>query len=210
MRILELFSTSPIEAIAFLLALVAAVSVHEFAHAWTAWRLGDDTPYHQGRVTLNPSSHLDPIGSLMFLLIGMGWGRPVLYNPANLHRKVDELLVALAGPASNLLFALGLNILTLLVGDSMPQYAQFLQQASLVNVFLAAFNMIPIPPLDGSSIIAYFWPEYRSLAGGQVGLIILLVLIFLPVGPTGSLLSSLLLPIQSLFFYATTLFGLIG
>jgi Zn-dependent protease len=210
MRILELFSTSPIEAIAFLLALVAAVSVHEFAHAWTAWRLGDDTPYYQGRVTLNPASHLDPIGSLMFLLIGMGWGRPVLYNPANLHRKVDELLVALAGPASNLLFALGLNILTLLVGDSMPQYAQFLQQASLVNVFLAAFNMIPIPPLDGSSIIAYFWPEYRSLAGGQVGLIILLVLIFLPVGPTGSLLSSLLLPIQSLFFYATTLFGLIG
>jgi Zn-dependent protease len=196
-----------IEFLVLILSLVAAITVHEFAHAWTAWRLGDDTPLHQGRVTLSPLAHLDPIGSLMFLITQrIGWGRPVIYNPSNLSRKEDELLIALAGPGSNLVFAFSLYILILLVSGTMPQYAELLRSVLLVNVSLAAFNMLPIPPLDGSSIVAYFWPDYRSLAGGQVGIIILLALIFIPIGSGGSLLTVLVQPIYEFFFNVVTLF----
>lgn len=209
MNILSLFADSPFAAIIFLLAIIIAISVHEFAHAWTAYKLGDDTPYLMGRVTLNPLAHLDPLGSLAFLLIGFGWGKPVLYNPLRLTRKVDELLVALAGPASNLLLAIVLNILAALLPAIAPSFdATPLQLAALINIYLAAFNMIPIPPLDGSSVVAYFWPEYRSIAGGQIGMILLLALIFIPVGG-GSLLTSIVEPIISVFTSFTLLFGLI-
>lgn len=208
MYLLTLLSQSPLFAVVFLLSLVAAVTVHEFAHAWTAYRLGDDTPYLQGRVTLSPTAHLDPMGSLVFLLLGMGWGKPVQYNPMRLARKSDELLIALAGPASNLIFALALNILIYFLQASLPAYATILSQASFVNIALAAFNMLPIPPLDGSSIVAYFWPEYRSIMGGQIGLMVILVLIFLPIGGS-TLISSLINPLIGFFANLTTLFGFI-
>ena len=209
MNILRIIQeSSPTYALAFLLSIVIAITVHEFAHAWTAARLGDDTPVDQGRVTLNPLAHLDPIGSILFLIAGFGWGRPVIYNPANLARRSDELWVALAGPASNLL----LGILFSLVGFLQVRAGveiiatPFLALATAVNVSLAAFNMLPIPPLDGSAIIAFFWPEYRSLAGGQVGLVILLIIIAMP----GAWLSRIMDPIITLFTHVVYLFGLLA
>lgn len=209
MYFLELL-TSPATALVFLFAVIIAITVHEFAHAWTAYKLGDDTPYHQGRVTLNPLAHLDPFGSILFLLVGFGYGRPVQYNPMRLSRKIDELWVALAGPASNLLLALILNVLAAILPGIIPGLsAELFQFMALINVFLAAFNMLPIPPLDGSSIIAHFWPEYRSVMGSQIGFIVLLGLIFLPGPGGGRLLGSVVYPIIDAFASLTTLFGLL-
>lgn len=199
---------SPQEILILLAAIIAAITVHEFAHAWTAHLLGDDTPYLQGRVTLNPLAHLDPIGSLVFILSGFrfGWGKPVLYNPMRLSRKIDELLIALAGPFSNLLFALLVNLiitgLHYYSGGSYP----VLQALSRMNIVLAAFNFIPIPPLDGSSIVAYFWPEYRSIVGSQIGMVAVLILILFP----GNLLGLFISPFYTSFSLVTHLFGLIG
>jgi Zn-dependent protease len=210
MRILELLNQSPILAAVFLLSIILAITVHEFAHAWTADRLGDDTPASQGRVTLNPLAHLDPLGSLLFLLSGFGWGKPVMYDPRNLNGKADELKVALAGPASNLILAVffkALVLAQLALGITFINPI-FLGVAITINLYLAAFNMIPIPPLDGSSVVSYFWPEYRSLVGGQVGFIVLIALVFLPVGNT-SLLSLIVTPILTAFDYLTSLFGIL-
>ncbi|CAN5183224.1 site-2 protease family protein [soil metagenome] len=210
MRILDLLNQSPILAVVFLLSIILAITVHEFAHAWTADRLGDDTPASQGRVTLNPFAHLDPLGSILFLFTGFGWGKPVMYDPRNLNGKADELKVALAGPASNLILALFLKALVLaqlLVGVTLINPI-FLGVAITINLYLAAFNMIPIPPLDGSSVISYFWPEYRTLVSGQASFIILIALVFLPVGNT-TLLSLLVTPILTGFDILTSLFGIL-
>jgi len=209
MLLRDLF-TSPIQTLVVLAAIVVAVTVHEFAHAWTAVRLGDDTPLHQGRVTLNPASHLDLWGSICFVVAGFGWGKPVVYNPMRLSHRRDELLVALAGPASNILLAIIFNILLAVQTHSgiTVIYPAFLELAALVNIYLAAFNLIPIPPLDGSSILAYFWPAYRSIVGGQIGLVILLLLI-LPLGFSGSILSTILNPVIGVIYWITHLFGLL-
>ena len=202
------FFDHPLLAAIYILSIVAAITVHEFSHAWTADRLGDETPSLQGRLTLSPFAHLDPVGSICFLIAGFGWGKPVIYNPMRLGRKVDELLVALAGPASNLVFALALNILSLATRQSFGYFSDLLQVASYVNVLLASFNMIPIPPLDGSAIVAYFWPEYRSVMGGQLGLTILLLVVFVPFAG-GGILVHLIAPIEAAFTSLTTLFGLL-
>jgi Zn-dependent protease len=211
MNLLSLLFKSPIEAIVFIIGIVVAITVHECAHAWTAYKLGDDTPFLMGRVTLNPLAHLDPVGSIAFLLLGFGWGKPVVYNPLRLSRKSDELLIALAGPLSNIICAIALNLLAFGMAHLASPFinVEFLQLAAGINVILAAFNMIPIPPLDGSSIVAYFWPEYRSLVGGQIGLVILLALIFLPVGG-GHLLNTIMTPILHAFSQLVTLFGVLG
>jgi Zn-dependent protease len=207
MLLLSLLTQNPIIALSFVLSIVAAVTIHEFAHAWSADRLGDDTPRLQGRVNLNPLSHLDPIGSLVFLLVGFGWGRPVMYNPMRLSHKIDELWIALAGPASNLIlafFAYGTITLMRTMGWDAGFDLSILRMLADINVLLAAFNMLPIPPLDGSAIIAYFFPEYRSMMGGQVGLVVLLLLI-----ATG-MLRTIVTPVISLFTYIATLLGRLG
>ena len=142
----------------FLLSIIMAITVHEFAHAWTANKLGDDTPYLMGRVSLNPLAHLDPIGSLAFLLVGFGWGKPVMINPMRFRNKIDELMVALAGPISNILLALLLNVLAAIMQKTGVHIISpdFLGRAAIISLYLAAFNILPIPPLDGSSIVAYF------------------------------------------------------
>jgi len=205
MYILSIFQQSPLLAVIYLVSIVAAVTVHEFSHAWTADRLGDDTPYLQGRLSLNPASHLDLLGSLAFVIFRFGWGKPVMYNPMKLGRKIDELLIALAGPVSNLLFALALNLVAHFVAPYAPMFSQLLGTASYINVILATFNLLPVPPLDGSAIVAYFWPGYRSVIGSQLGLIILLVIIFTPLGSL--LYSSVLTPILNAFTFLTTLGG---
>jgi Zn-dependent protease len=213
MGIFELLSgsVSPITIAVYLFAIVVALTIHEFAHAWVADKLGDPTPRFDGRVTLNPLAHLDPIGALFFLVFGFGWGKPVVYNPMRLRGKLDELWVALAGPASNLVLAFLLLILSAVLqftGLDWVINPAILALAALINVFLAAFNMLPIPPLDGSAIIATFYPQYRSYVSGMVGFIILLILIYIPIGGS-PLLTTIVNPIVSLFSWIVSLGGLL-
>jgi len=182
--------------------LVLAITVHEFAHAWMADRLGDPTPRHQDRVTLNPLAHLDPIGTIAILLIGFGWGKPVMFDPYNLKNPTrDAALIALAGPASNLILALILAILTPILGSILPVPAvainAFGQLAIYFNVMLAIFNLVPIHPLDGGKIAVALLPRHLSLEYDdfmrRYGIIVLLLLIF-PFGGQ-SAISALILPV---------------
>lgn len=151
----------------YLITLVIGITVHEFAHAKVADMFGDDTPRDNGRVTLNPLSHLDPIGSLMMIFAHFGWGRPVPVNPYVLGRRSPSAMmwVALAGPASNVLLAI-LAVIPLRLDwasfippqDFLPSSAMFLYAFAFTNIFLALFNLIPISPLDGEKIAAYFFP----------------------------------------------------
>lgn len=134
--------------------LLFALCFHEFAHAWVAYKLGDPTAKHSGRLTLNPLAHLDPMGSLMILFVGFGWAKPVpvdvryLQNP-----RMDMMKIAFAGPAANLLLAFvgGTIIRAHIVGGSLILMLVLFTQ---INIMLAVFNMIPIPPLDGSQIFS--------------------------------------------------------
>ena len=143
--------------LSFVLAIVVAISIHEFAHALAGYLMGDTTARDAGRLTLNPLSHLDPFGSLMLLLAGFGWGKPTPYNPYNLrYPKWGPALVALAGPAINLCGAI-ISIAALVI------VSRFLDPSNLlivfllflfnVNLMLMVFNLIPIPPLDGSQLL---------------------------------------------------------
>ncbi|MBU1083436.1 site-2 protease family protein [Patescibacteria group bacterium] len=143
----------------FIVALVIAITIHEFSHAWMATRLGDPTAKLSGRLTLNPLSHLDPLGTIMLFLAGFGWGRPVPYNPNFVRNKTfGEVGIALAGPISNILmaflFALPGRIYLLQTGVS-PEgnLFRFLAVVVTLNVLLATFNLLPIPPLDGSKLL---------------------------------------------------------
>jgi len=150
--------------------LIIAFTVHEFAHAWTANQLGDDTPRYRGRLTLNPLAHLDPLGTLMLLFAGFGWAKPVEVNPYALRRKTPAgmMIVAAAGPLSNLMlallasipFQLGLVALPLLGQTSafLPTLSEFLIEFIWINLILLFFNLLPIYPLDGEKVAEYFLP----------------------------------------------------
>jgi Zn-dependent protease len=134
---------------------------HEFAHAWVATRLGDDTPRLQGRLTLNPLAHVDWLGTtiLPFItsLLGgglLGWGRPVSTDPRKLRWGLTGLaVVAMAGPVSNVVFAIILGAVARLTINSVPNFAQFAARAVNLSLYLAIFNMLPVPPLDGSKLL---------------------------------------------------------
>lgn len=169
---------NPIAVIVFLAALTAAFTIHEFSHAQVALLLGDPTAKYQGRITLNPLAHLDPIGTALLLIFGFGWGKPVPVNPQYFARPaLDELLVALAGPASNFLFAaiLGL-IVRVLPADSLIATVLFLTIE--INIFLMLFNLLPVPPLDGSKLIRVIFGEtaFEMLQQNSLILVILLLL----------------------------------
>lgn len=177
-----------------LIVLVIAFSVHEFAHAFVANLFGDDTPRLQGRLTLNPLVHLDPLGSLLLLVTGFGWARPVQVNPYILRRRAPSALmwVSLAGPASNLMLAVaaaipfkfGLINVFGGVGRILPTMNQFLLEFVWINLLLMLFNLIPLYPLDGEKIAMYFLPPAGQDFMDSIrpySQIILLVVIF--VGP---------------------------
>ena len=173
----------------FVIALVIAITIHEFSHAWVATLLGDPTAKLSGRVTLNPISHLDPLGTIMIFLAGFGWGRPVPYNPNFVRKgKLGEALIALAGPVSNIimafLFALPARIYFWQTGVfPTDNIFRFLAIVVTLNVLLAAFNLIPVPPLDGSKVL-YLILDKLSLghvdwaAFERVGPMVLLAVIF--------------------------------
>jgi Zn-dependent protease len=176
------------------LMLVALLTFHEFGHAWTAWKCGDDTARLQGRVSLNPLVHIDPIGTvalplIMIFLPGagqylLGWAKPVPVNSYNLnHPKRDDILVTMAGPGMNLLLAVVLVALAKagLMFHSLPM-AQFCVQAASLSLLLCFFNLIPVPPLDGSHIMRIVtgmsYETYAQFA--RFGFIIIIVLLQIP------------------------------
>ncbi len=142
-------------------SLVIVITIHEFSHAWTAFKLGDPTAKFEGRVSLNPLKHLDPIGTLMMFLVHIGWGKPVPVNPSYFKNKSrDEALTALAGPLSNLILAVLIAIPLKYFGDRMfDQVFMFLNVLLDVSIILFAFNMLPFPPLDGSKFIGWLVPR---------------------------------------------------
>ncbi|MEO8286680.1 MAG: site-2 protease family protein [Chloroflexota bacterium] len=154
----------------FMLGFVIGTTFHEFMHAYSALLLGDTTAQRQGRVTLNPVAHFDPFGFFMGVLLALGvgflaWGRPVPVNPSALRfGRHGMAIVAIAGPISNLVFA-GVLAIILKVGDALlPQEAlQVITYMIVINLFLFAFNLIPIPPLDGFNILVGILPNYWTL-----------------------------------------------
>ncbi|KKU44992.1 MAG: Peptidase M50 [Microgenomates group bacterium GW2011_GWA2_46_7] len=182
------------------LGLIMAISLHEYAHASAADRLGDPTPRSQGRLTLNPRAHLDPLGTLALLFLGFGWGRPVMFDPYNLRSpRRDSALIALAGPISNLLFAVVLA-LCLRFLPSLPFLTPLLGVLIFMNITLAIFNLVPIFPLDGEKILGgvlspALYQEYQGIMH-QYGTIIL-VLMLLPIAGGTSPISALISPVIS-------------
>ncbi|HEY3249304.1 MAG TPA: site-2 protease family protein [bacterium] len=165
-------------------ALIAAATLHEFAHAYVADRLGDTTARALGRLTLNPLAHLDIVGTLMILVAGFGWAKPVPINPANFSNwRRDTILVAVAGPLANvtLLFLFGLPLKIGVVDIDVP-LGQLLLTCVYINAMLAVFNLIPVPPLDGSKVLVGLLPPRLAIGYARLepfGVIILLALIFL-------------------------------
>src|ERR671910_852296 len=198
---LSLFQWNPSAAVAFLLGLIIGITVHEASHATSAYFLGDDTAYRDGRVTLNPISHLDLLGSLMLLLAGFGWGKPTPVVPSKLRGGVfGPVAVALAGPVSNLLIVTFCAALYLLPPFQESGGYPFILvvMVAFTNALLFVFNLIPIPPLDGSKVIFPFLP--RSLDGfvdfmNQYGPMILLGIILVSFVTNRPVLSILLAPV---------------
>ncbi len=171
--------------------LVIAFTVHELAHAWTADQLGDDTPRRAGRLTLNPLAHLDPLGSLLLVVAGFGWAKPVPINPYALERRTPAgtMIVSAAGPVSNLALALLASIPFQMGflnpargGGLLPTASGFLLEFIFINLILLLFNLIPVSPLDGEKVLEYFLPPSGRETLYQLrpyGPMILLGLVFL-------------------------------
>lgn len=204
---LSLFEQNPAAAVAVALGFVVGIVLHEAAHAYSAYKLGDDTAYRAGRVTLNPASHLDVLGTLMLLMAGFGWGKPTPVMPSKLRGGVfGPVAVAFAGPLSNLIIVAICAALFLLPAFQSGYLLIIVVAVAFVNALLFVFNLIPIPPLDGAKVIFPFLP--RAFDGfvdfmNQYGPIILFGLILLSFvipgfSPFGFILS-LIRPLLSLF-----------
>ncbi len=202
LRFITEFRTDPLSATAgflgLVLALIFGIAFHEFAHAFTAYRLGDYTPVRQGRITLNPAAHLDRLGMLFFAISGFGWGRPVEFNPyaIRMNPRIGSGLIAFAGPLANITLGVviglvvRLSLLFLPFGEmSGPVLFIILTLVNFVlfNFVLAIFNLIPIPPLDGSKILPALLPPDMAYSlervYGQLGpyaLMLLFLIFWLP------------------------------
>jgi len=200
--------------IARVITLVIALTVHEFSHAWTANYFGDDTPRLNGRLTLNPLHHLDVMGSLMLIVAGFGWAKPVPVNPYALQRRSPAALmwVSLAGPASNFFMALlasipirlGITAAFFVTSSKyLPSLSEVLYSFMFINLALMVFNLLPIAPLDGEKIAEYFLPPSWARVLEQVapyGPIILLAMLFvLPIFGI-NILSMVMYPVVNKLF----------
>ena len=180
--------------------LILAIGIHEAAHAFTADYLGDPTPRSLGRTTLNPLAHLDPLGTLVILVTGyFGWGKPAPFDPYNLRDpRRDTALIALAGPASNFVMAVILSLISRL---SFPnaQVATIITTLIILNVNLALFNLLPVPPLDGSKIAGLFMSHEQAVRFRSQTNPLLLLLLILPIIGGSSLAYLIIFPVSRIF-----------
>jgi Zn-dependent protease len=160
MGLLKLLINDPFAFILLALPLLYSVILHELAHGWVAYKMGDSTAKWQGRLSLNPLRHLDPVGTIMLFLFGFGWAKPVPVNFSNLHdRRKGLILVSSAGIVTNMLLAfIAFFLYRLLSPEPEGILSTLLYYLAQINIILASFNLIPIPPLDGSKIIMGFAP----------------------------------------------------
>lgn len=185
---LQLLSEGPEGLLAFALlagALVLAIGLHEYAHALAADLQGDRLPRAMGRLTPNPIKHLDPLGTILIFIAGFGWGKPVEFRPEALSsRRFGAALVALAGPSMNVALAIGgAFVYRLILPSEPPGFIEaFLGQFVFINVVLAVFNLLPVPPLDGSRLLTIFLPPSRQniiFFLDRFGFLILIAIVFL-------------------------------
>jgi Zn-dependent protease len=215
-----------VEIVFQLIAFLFAISVHESAHAWTANQRGDPTARMLGRVTLNPIKHIDPIGTVLLPLIAMlthlpviGWAKPTPVDPRNFNNPVlDDILTSVAGPVSNFIVATIATLFLVVIEVAMPdgralvQYTVLghvvgnsaltpitllLYQFVVINVLLAVFNLIPVPPLDGSHVLRHFLPDNLRQIYDRVGVFALMALVFFG----GNFLFSLIRPVINFYRY---------
>lgn len=205
--------------------LLIAITFHEFAHAFAADKLGDDTPKRQGRLTLNPIRHLDPVGSVLLLFAGFGWGRPVEINPRNFNRNISmqkgEAIVSVAGPLMNILLAFVFTIIYFFVYKFAPQsffvstpgvvVMLLLQTTIFTNIGLGIFNLIPLPPLDGSKIFMSFLPyNARNWIMNHEQVFYIVFLVIWIFGLAGYIISPVIDAVSSgIFWLVSILFGFI-
>ena len=203
----------PMEVLIILLPiLIFSLCFHEFSHGYIAYKLGDHTAARNGRLTLNPLAHLDPIGSLMILFVGFGWAKPVPVNPVNFSNpRLDMMKVAFAGPASNLLLAFTGGLMMRLVNIAgllqSEMFIQTLYYFIFINISLAVFNMIPVAPLDGSQIFGNMISKNNPELAWKLqmyGPKILMGIILIGMVTPFSVLGFLMMPFVKMFMYLFT------
>ena len=195
-----MFDFNLLDLIAGIPGLIIAMVIHEYAHARVAVALGDRTPLLMGRLTLNPAAHIDPIGLIMLFLVRFGWAKPVIIDPRNFKKpRRDDILVSLAGPFANLVTAFLALVALLVIKSTMGHLSvgvyQVFQLIIIYNINFAIFNMIPLPPLDGSHVLVQLLPPKMAYAYARLerySFLILIVLIMTPV------LSMIFIPLQRL------------
>ena len=217
---LEILQNDIQAGVILIVVLIFSLCFHEFSHAYVAYRLGDDTAAYQGRLTLNPLAHLDPIGSLMLLLVGFGYAKPVPINPMNFNNpRKDSMKVGFAGPASNILLCLvGCLIMRILGVENLLEVGRrgveltilgtILYYFSSINMTLAIFNLIPIYPLDGGQIFGGFLDKINPKLSDKLrehGPKVLMAIIFLGIFTGFSIIGLLIYPFQ---FLVTLMAGL--
>ena len=172
MGLISLLLSDPVAFVILSVLLLYSVIFHELAHGWVAYKMGDATAKWLGRLTLNPIKHLDIIGTLMLLIVGFGWAKPVPVNLENIpveKRRQGLIFVSAAGITANIVFAfIALLLYRLISPDQSGMIAQILILLARINIILAAFNLIPIPPLDGSKIVMGFAPESVNRVLNQI------------------------------------------
>jgi Zn-dependent protease len=207
MGLIQILIKDPLAFVILSVLLLYSVIFHELAHGWVAYKMGDPTAKWLGRLTLNPVKHLDPIGTLMLLFIGFGWAKPVPVNLGNIpadKRRKGIILVSAAGITANIIFAfVALLLLRLMSPEPSGMAGQVLLLLAHINIILAAFNLIPIPPLDGSKILMGFAPESVNRALNQIepfGFFIVIGLLYLHVlDPVINLFQYIILAVISVF-----------
>jgi len=207
MGLIQILIKDPLAFVILSALLLYSVIFHELAHGWVAYKMGDSTAKWLGRLTLNPVKHLDPIGTLMLLFIGFGWAKPVPINLENIpgdKRRKGLILVSAAGITANIIFAfVALLLLRLISPEPSGMAGQVLILLAHINIILAAFNLIPIPPLDGSKILMGFAPESINRVLNQIepfGFFIVIGLLYLHVlDPLINLFQYIILALISVF-----------